>query len=188
MTGWGAWAVVPAFMVHALWGAPGPGPARYPWAGAACEYGAAGGPACARPGSPGDLYNWGYAGPGSFRPGDPWGYEYRNCTSYVAWRLSRAGVAAALFTGLGDAGQWMAGAAGEPGVTVDHVPARGAVAVWAAGRGVGHVAWVESVRGGAVSVSDFNNAGTGAYARHLLTGPPTGYLHFPSRRRSGGSP
>ena len=182
MTGWGAWAVVPAFMVHALWGTPAPAAsAGYPWAGAACEYGAAGGPACARPGSPGDLYNWGYAGPGSFRPGDPWGYEYRNCTSYVAWRLSRAGVPPALFTGLGNAGQWIASAAGEAGVTVDHVPARGAVAVWATARGLGHVAWVESVRGGAVSVSDFNYAGTGAYARHQVTAPPAGYLHFPSR-------
>ena len=195
MTGWGAWAVVPAFLVSALWGASGHGagrpaagrpPGGYPYASATCEFGAAGGPACADPGRPGDLYNWGYRdGPaGEFRPGDPWGYEYRNCTSYVAWRLSRAGVPAALFTGLGNASQWIVGVAGEPGVVVSHVPAPGAVAVWVAAAGVGHVAWVDSVRyaGGqasSVMVSDYNYAGTGAYATHLVTSPPTAYVYFP---------
>jgi surface antigen len=128
------------------------------------------------------LYNWGYRdGPGGeFRPSDPWGYEYRNCTSYAAWRLSRAGVPAALFTGLGNASQWIASVAGEPGVVVNHVPAPGAIAVWVVSTGVGHVAWVDSLRdgGSAVIVSDYNYTGSGAYATHLVTSPPTGYIHF----------
>ena len=192
MTGWGAWAVVPAVLVNALWGASGPGagphaagrpPGGYPYASATCEFGVAGGPACAAPGRPGDVYNWGYrASPaGEFRPSDPWGYEYRNCTSYVAWRLSRAGVPAALFTGLGNASQWLAGVAGEPGVVVNQVPAPGAIAVWVVATGVGHVAWVDSLRDGdsAVTVSDYNYIGTGTYATHLMASPPTAYVYFP---------
>jgi surface antigen len=197
VTGWGAWAIVPAFLVHTLWGASGQGagPATsptwggYPYASATCEFGAQGGPACADPGRPGDLYNWGYrdARGGEFRPSDPWGYEYRNCTSYVAWRLSRAGVPAALFTGLGNASQWIAGVAREPGVVVNDVPAPGAIAVWVVATGVGHVAWVDSAghgnagRNGAVLVSDYNYAGTGVFATHQVTSPPTGYIHFPPR-------
>jgi surface antigen len=128
------------------------------------------------------LYNWGYrdSPAGEFRPSDPWGYEYRNCTSYVAWRLSRAGVPADLFTGLGNASQWIASVAGEPGVVVNLVPAPGAIAVWVVSTGVGHVAWVDSLPdgGAAVIVSDYNYAGTGVYATHLVTSPPTRYIHF----------
>ena len=173
MTGWGAWAVVPAVLVHALWGTSGHGAGPppdgltaggYPYASATCEFGAAGGPACADPSRPGDLYNWGYrdSPAGDFRPSDPWGYEYRNCTSYVAWRLSRARVPAGLFTGLGDASQWIASVAREPGVVVNEVPAPGAVA-----------------GGTQIVVSDYNYAGTGVFATHLVTSPPTGYMHFP---------
>jgi surface antigen len=128
------------------------------------------------------LYNWGYRdGPaGEFRPSDPWGYEYRNCTSYVAWRLSRAGVTTVLFTGLGNASQWIDSVAGEPGVVVNEVPAPGAIAVWVISAGVGHVAWVDSVRDGgtAITVSDYNYAGTGAFATHRVTSPPSAYIHF----------
>jgi surface antigen len=192
VTGWGAWAVVPAVLVHALWGTSGHGAGPppdgltaggYPYASATCEFGAAGGPACADPSRPGDLYNWGYrdSPAGDFRPSDPWGYEYRNCTSYVAWRLSRARVPAGLFTGLGDASQWIASVAREPGVVVNEVPAPGAVAVWVSSAGVGHVAWVDTLRDGGtqIVVSDYNYAGTGVFATHLVTSPPTGYMHFP---------
>jgi surface antigen len=162
-------------------------PGGYPYASATCEFGAAGGAACVNPRDPADMYDWGYrdkpaaAGssrPGGFRASDPWGYEYRNCTSYVAWRLSRTGVPASLFTGLGNASQWIAAITAEPGVIVNQVAAPGAVAVWVSA-GVGHVAWVDSVRG-RVTVSDYNYAGTGAYATHVVMSPPTGYIHFSS--------
>jgi surface antigen len=157
----------------------------YPYAAAVCKFGAAGGPHCANPSNSTDTYDWGYAGtPGSpFRPSDQWGYEYRNCTSYVAWRLDRAGVGARLFTDLGNASQWLSSVAGERGVVVNMIPSPGAVAVWAASGGVGHVAWVDSTRSGAagvtVTVSDYNYGGTGTFATHVVTTPPSGYIHFP---------
>ncbi len=68
-------------------------------------------------------------------------------------------------------------------MVVNQVPAPGAVAVWVISGGVGHVAWVDSTRPGAagvtVTVSDYNYDGTGAFATHVVTSPPSGYLHFP---------
>jgi surface antigen len=171
-------------------GSPGDPPpagrlADYPYASATCEFGAAGGPHCANPRDPGDQYDWGYGGTagGHFRPSDPWGYEYRNCTSYVAWRLARAEVRVSLFRDLGNASQWIASVARERGVVVSRIPSPGAVAVWVVATGVGHVAWVDSARaapaGVTVTVSDYNDAGTGGYATHVVTTPPTGYIHFP---------
>ena len=154
-------------------------PGGYPYASATCEYGASGGPHCASPGDPGDLYNWGYRQGPAFAGSDPWGYEYRNCTSYVAWRLYHAGVRATLFSDLGNASQWLASVAGEPGVVVSRVPSPGAVAVWVVSSGVGHVAWVDSVRSAVVTVSDYNYAGTGAFDTHVVTTPPAGYIRFP---------
>lgn len=175
-----------ALLAHALW-APGQPPqpaaadsarpAGYPYAGAPCHFGAAGGPDCVNPRDGNDFYDWGYWRDHGFRPSDPWGYEYRNCTSYVAWRLARAGVPAARFADLGDASKWIANVKGEPGVRVDHTPSPGAVAAWDS-RGVGHVAWVVSVRGSRVTVADYNYAGTGVYDRHVIGSRPTGYIHF----------
>jgi surface antigen len=158
--------------------------AGYPYAAAPCEFGVAGGPDCANPRDHGDLYDWGYPGSGGFRPGDPWGYEYRNCTSYVAWQLSRSGVRPVLFSDLGNATAWLTSVAGESGVIVNRVASPGAVAVWAVATGVGHVAWVDAVRRGGggkatVTVSDYNYAGTGAFATHAVAVSPTGYIHFP---------
>ncbi|HTU75590.1 MAG TPA: CHAP domain-containing protein [Trebonia sp.] len=168
----------------------------YPYATAPCEFGRAGGADCANPRNHGDMYDWGYPRGERFRAGDPWGYEYRNCTSYVAWQLSLAGVRPVLFSDLGNATAWIASVAGEAGVVVNRVPSPGAVAVWAVAAGVGHVAWVDSVRRGSrgsgngvasgtttVTVSDYNYAGTGTFATHAVTVQPTSYIHFPRRRR-----
>jgi surface antigen len=162
-----------------------PSVAGYPYASATCEFGSAGGPHCVNPRNSGDLYDWGYAGAAGqpFQPSDPWGYEYRNCTSYVAWRLARAGVPVSLFRDLGNASQWIARVAGKRGVVVNQIPAPGAVAIWVVSSGVGHVAWVDSARSGtaavAVTVSDYNYDGTGAFDTHVVTVPPSGYIHFP---------
>lgn len=177
-----------AFLSPALWaGHPAPpavaaaaggAGAGYPYTSAVCEFGRAGGPDCVNPRDGSDMYDWGYFSGGTFRPGDQWGYEYRNCTSYVAWRLARAGVPPALFANLGDASQWIANVRGERGVVVDGRPSPGAVAVWDFA-GTGHVAWVVSVTGSAVTVADYNDAGTGVYDQHLIGLPPAGYIHFP---------
>lgn len=179
------------FLVHALWaGQPAESvqpvaastastaSAAYPYGKAACEFGRRGGADCVNPHDSGDAYDWGYWKHGTFQASDPWGYAYRNCTSYVAWRLSRAGVPAALYANLGDASRWIAGVQGERGVVVNHRPSPGAVATWDLS-GVGHVAWVVSARGSRVTVSDFNYAGTGSYDRHVIGLRPTGYIHFP---------
>jgi surface antigen len=151
----------------------------YPYADAVCEFGSAGGPSCANPANPGDLYDWGYWIGSNFDAFDPWGYEYRNCTSYVAWRLSQAGVDPALFSSLGNATNWINGVAGEPGVTVNDNPSPGAVAVWDSPSD-GHVAWVEAVSGSTVTVSDYNYLETGGYDEHVISSAPTGYIHFQS--------
>jgi len=118
----------------------------YPYANAVCEFGAAGGPHCTNPKNANDLYDWGYWSGNTFRFYDQWGYEYRNCTSYVAWRLSTARVKASLYSDLGNADTWIQRASGKPGVTINHTASPGAVAVWNS-PGVGHVAWVESTSG-----------------------------------------
>jgi surface antigen len=194
----GRWAVIPAVpaLLAALWGLPAHPLAAhqaarhrvaggYPYASARCEFGAGGGPYCANPHEQDDSYDWGYPAAGGFRGGDPWGYEYRNCTSYVAWQLSRARVRPVLFNDLGNASQWIAGVTGERGVVVNQLPSPGAVAVWVVATGVGHVAWVDSAGPAAgpghratVTVSDYNYAGTGAFATHLVADPPTAYIHF----------
>src|SRR5689334_14975641 len=55
-------------------------------------------------------------------------YRGHNCTNYVAWRLTRDGVAQPNFL-LGSAGSW-AGRAKKRGVPVDSVPSVGAVGTW----------------------------------------------------------
>jgi surface antigen len=70
------------------------------------------------------------------------------CTNYVAYVESAEFLAPAPRFGLGNAGQW-ASAAASHGVTVNNVPAVGAVAEWDAGSfgigGEGHVAVVQKV-------------------------------------------
>ncbi|MCL2585889.1 MAG: CHAP domain-containing protein [Streptosporangiales bacterium] len=186
---------VAGFLVHLLWaeqsGAPAPvaastvsaaatASAAYPYAKAVCEFGRRGGSECVNPRNSGDAYDWGYWKGRRFQAGDPWGYEYRNCTSYVAWRLARAGVPASLFGGLGNASDWIGEVKGDQGVSVSRTPSPGAVAVWDVA-GVGHVAWVVAVRGSRVTVEDYNYAGTGVYDRHVIGLRPSGYIRFPRR-------
>lgn len=154
----------------------------YPWAHASCEFGTAGGARCTNPTDRSDRYDWGLRGSGGFRRYDAWGYEYRNCTSYVAWRLSRAHKNE--FSLLGDASDWPASARARSsaGVVRNHTPTPGAAAVWIA---TNHVAYVESTTRGVI-VSDFNARGTGRYwAPHPLREydgrAPDWYIHFPAR-------
>jgi surface antigen len=162
---------------------------NYPYASAVCEFAAAGGPYCANPADPaGDLYDWGYWQDGVFDFADRWGYEYRNCTSYVAWRLAASHVNAKLFRDLGNAAEWLGGVRDKAGVVINHTPSAGSVAVWESGL-YGHVAWVDSVRHGTVTVSDYNYAGTGSYAERRLdrADGPLAYIHFP-RQHVGAMP
>ncbi len=92
---------------------------------------------------------------------DPWRYDVRNCTSYVAWRInSETGVAIA---GWGNANRWDT-AAKNAGYSVDKHPAIGSIAMWE-GR-YGHVAYVVMVNPDqSVNVEQYNKAGTGEFSR-----------------------
>lgn len=79
---------------------------------------------------------------------DPWGYFFRNCTSYVAWRFSTQN-GYTLPRALGHAGFWRDRFAGK----VDNEPRPGAIAEMR-----GHVAYVEEVNGDRVRLSQYNNA------------------------------
>jgi hypothetical protein len=131
----------------------------YPRANAACAFGAAGGAKCANPRDRSDLFDWyvdenddgrldGGCGAKSARSGecfDQWGYEYRNCTSYVAWKLTSLGVPSSRVRGLGNAVQWLANA-NRRGVHWTAVPEEGAVAVDPhAALPFGHLAFVASL-------------------------------------------
>ncbi len=88
------------------------------------------------------------------------GYGYRNCTDWAAWRLAQLGVPVATLKGLGNGGQWAAKAIGR--VVVNTTPAVGAAAVQVGNPG--HVAVVEAMNGDRIRVSEYNQRGDGTYA------------------------
>ena len=154
----------------------------YPWAAAKCEYALDSTGRC-----PNSDWYWDENQDGRFSGGtscdvpgrgstecyDQWGYQYRNCTSYVAWRLAKAGRSG--FSRLGNAVNW----AGK-GTAVTQ-PRAGDVAVFTDST-VGHVAYVEKVSGSTVTISDYNKHLYGRYwGPHALTkdhyGSPT-YRRF----------
>ncbi|HEX8752854.1 MAG TPA: CHAP domain-containing protein [Solirubrobacterales bacterium] len=150
---------------------------------------ASAGPARAAGGHGGYPY-WSYDGPGS-NPAtytwtdaagngfSPYGYAYRNCTDYVAWKLSTANHFGD-FRGLGNASGWAASARAR-GYRVDHTPARGAVAWWGSELfgGFGHVAWVANAFAGSVELDEYNHLGTGRFdTRRVPTRAPDAYIHF----------
>jgi len=112
---------------------------------------------------------------------DQWGEWNRECTSFVAWRLhSRNGYEMDFHD---NATEWRRRAQAE-GVPVDTTPAAGAVAWWS----FGHVAWVEAVSGGNITVEEYNYGLTGQYSeRTVPASSPTGYLHFKDLPSGGGS-
>jgi surface antigen len=114
---------------------------------------------------------------------DPYGFYYRNCTSFVAWRMSLRGE----FSNYMRGGHWYharnwADNARSLGIPVDEMPAPGAIAHWYAGEGgageLGHVAVVESVNGdGSVFLEEYNGANPYGYARRGPTRAPR-YIHL----------
>lgn len=91
-----------------------------------------------------------------------YGFSYRNCTDYVAWRINSLGVALKNSMGSGNGGakfgnanHWDDYARGTLGWTVMQTPAPRSIGVSEAG--YGHVAFVESVNAdGSVNVSQYN--------------------------------
>lgn len=110
-------------------------------------------------------YDWGTR-PDNARPASvisPYGYAYRNCTDYVAWKLDSLGVPATIYRGLHHAKDWATPPA-DRGIVVDGVPAVGSVAVRTTGE-YGHLAFVEAVAAdGSIYISQYNRHADGVYS------------------------
>jgi CHAP domain/Putative Ig domain len=183
---------------QALWssmyGKSGGGYTGYPWLSASCVTG--NNSECDTSSGP-YAFDWGYtACPPSdtecmgygqtitydgtkWGMSDPWGYDLRNCTSYVAWYLvDEEGISASKVEGLGNAAQWEPNAHDE-GVATGTARV-GAVAWWNSnyGGGYGHVAIVTQVNSnGTVNTADYNQQETGEYGTETDQSP-SGYIDF----------
>jgi surface antigen len=98
------------------------------------------------------------------------GFDFGQCTAYVAWRLDRAGVSVnyGAFPEGWNANQW-ADHARHLGFRVDNTPEVGAVAQLMSGPN-GHVAIVYQVNpNGSVMVEDYNWNYDQSYHQHLMS-------------------
>lgn len=119
---------------------------------------------------------------------DPWNFYYRQCTSFIAWRMNRdAGRTTAPYYFLnlmhggrwGNAENWSANATAL-GFVVNSTPAVGAIAHWNASEipPLGHVAYVEQINGdGSVNVSEYNFASALNYGTRNNVRPPR-FIHL----------
>lgn len=139
----------------------------YPWGNAYCVYTGKVGGSCYN-------YDWYFNG-GAW---DPWGYGYRNCTSWVAYKLAAAGKSG--FSYLGNAAQWPSAAAAR-GFQVEYGSGArvGDAAVNPNGY-YGHVMYVEAVLDkGRVVVSDYNRMGDGLYRDNTVVNQSSlVFIHF----------
>lgn len=108
--------------------------------------------------------------------GDPWGYFFRECVSFVASRLANVGVKPSLFTGLGNGSNWTS-------AHVKHksTPSVGDIAVYSAGSKYGnHASVVTAVNNGRYSEEGYNYAGNGKYYKSsgLKFSDATTFLDF----------
>lgn len=108
---------------------------------------------------------------------DPWGYCYRQCTSYAAWKLYSENKKPPLY--YGDATNWGRRAKAD-GVPTGSKPKVGAIAVWPGYEG--HVAYVEEIMSsGRVRISEFNAVPPlhGKYSQRIIyADDPQVYIYF----------
>lgn len=116
---------------------------------------------------------------------DSWGMYLRQCTSFVAFRLSSVN-GFHLPLGYGNADSW-GHIARQQGFLVDQIPQAGAVAWFDKGvnyshQQYGHVAWVAEVNGPQVTIEEYNyNAGQGPekyHRRQIHSSQVSGFIHF----------
>lgn len=144
-----------------------PGGGGYPWGNAYCVHTGQVGGACYN-------YDWYFNG----RAWDPWGMGYRNCTSWVAYKLAADGKTG--FSYLGNAKQWPSGAAAR-GFHVEYgTGAREGDAAVSMNGYYGHVMYVEAILDeNRVVVSDYNRAGDGLYRGSTVVSKSSlVYIHF----------
>jgi surface antigen len=140
------------------------------------------------------AYPYATALPGAL---DPWGFTTRQCTSYVAWRLHRAGDSTfendmASLSGqsveFGNASHWAA-AARRLGDRVSRTPAVGAVAQWDSfesstydgwrmtASAYGHVAYVVAVhQDGSVTVDQYDVQRARGFSTERIRAPRYLYI------------
>lgn len=105
---------------------------------------------------------------------DPWRLYTRQCTSFVAFRLSQVN-GFTLPPAYGNADVWGQRARQE-GYTVDMKPAVGAVAWWTNPM---HVAWVSAVHGNTVEIEEYNYGVRYTYGKRTIPASSvSGYIHF----------
>lgn len=138
---------------------------------------------CLWPGSadpPCREYDWGFPNASSPRNlYDEWGYGYRNCTSWAAYRVAQVkGYTPAGLTFLGHAKNWPANTS----ATVNRDPSGGDATVAISYGTYGHVRFVENVYSdGSIEVSDYNLGGDGVYRLYTLSASKAAtltYIHF----------
>ena len=114
--------------------------------------------------------------------GDPWGYFFKECVSFVASRLANMGVPASKFSHLGNGSQWTSA----PVRHTSH-PKPGMVAVYSNGSQFGnHVAMVNGVQGDSISGEEYNYNYNHKY--HTYKGRPiSGATTFLDFGLSGGA-
>lgn len=159
-----------AVVLAALLAAPAGAAGGYPNVGARCRATGAVSGACPQE-------QWGYRSrSGVWTTISRRGFDYRNCTDYVAWRL---GLTYRLFhfSGRGNASLWRAHAAWI-GRVVRHSPRVGDIAWWpaTAAEPEGHVALVVALGpSGTARVAEYNWDGLGRY--DVRTTFARAYLH-----------
>jgi len=122
---------------------------------------------------------------------DTWRFYNRECTSFVAWRLTNLN-GATNFTNFmkgpngkvghfGNANEWVANAK-TIGYTVNDTPKVGAVAVEKNVGGLGHIAWVSAVNGSQVQIEEYNKWNgkvfDGAYHKRTAAKSAFTYIHI----------
>lgn len=99
---------------------------------------------------------------------DPWGFFFRECTSFVAWRLNQDGIPFTNWYRQAPGSKWgnawlWDDAANRAGVRMDNTPTPGSVAQWDWGNS-GYVAYVVAVNNdGTVTLEEYNRGLNGIY-------------------------
>ena len=108
---------------------------------------------------------------------DPWGMYNRECVSYTAWKVQQRYGHMPYWGGSGNAKQWP-GNARRAGIPTGSTPRVGSVAIMSNGY-YGHAAWVESVSGNTVRVSQYNWGIRGEYTEMTVSaGAFDTYIYF----------